>query len=298
MALLRDQRSLITRRQALGTGMTPDEIEGHLAVGRWIRVHQSVYAAAASRPSAERALLAACLAGGPNRDVAASHLSAAWLLELIGNPPRIPVVTIPYSRHIRLEGVLVHRSRDFDPRRVGRVNGIPCADPFRVLTDLAGQMSHDRFTPILDRALATGRVTTEGLTAEIERRRSRGRRGPNHLLRLLEDRGMAGGPEASVLEAQALRLFRRYRIAVMGREVVVGPGGRYRIDFLIAPGLAVEVDGFAYHWSPEAKAYDDARRNQLRAEGLTILVYDWRTIRFQGPRVAMEIRSALLRLAS
>jgi very-short-patch-repair endonuclease len=77
----------------------------------------------------------------------------------------------------------------------------------------------------------------------------------------------------------------------------VAPDGRYRIDFLIVPGLAVEVDGFAHHWSPEDKAYDDARRNRLRLSGLVVLVYDWRAVRFEERRLANEILDALGRLA-
>ena len=39
--------------------------------------------------------------------------------------------------------------------------------------------------------------------------------------------------------------------------------------------MFVEVDGYAYHWSPEQKRYDDARRNKLWLRGFTVLVYDW-----------------------
>ena len=105
-----------------------------------------------------------------------------------------------------------------------------------------------------------------------------------------------GGPEPSVLEAEALRLFRRMGIPVLGREVVCGPDGRYRIDFLIGAGLVVEVDGYAYHWSPEAKRHDDTRRNRLRLEGWVVLVYSWLDIRRDGRRVGREIASAKLRL--
>jgi hypothetical protein len=29
----------------------------------------------------------------------------------------------------------------------------------------------------------------------------------------------------------------------------------------VSPNLFVELDGYAYHWSPEQKRHDDARRN-------------------------------------
>lgn len=153
-------------------------------------------------------------------------------------------------------------------------------------------------TMVVDAALYTGLVSTAGLEAEIARRSRPGRAGPSRLADLLHKRGMIGGPEPSVLEAQAMRLFRRFDITVLGREIHVGSDGRYRIDFLIAADLVVEVDGFAHHWSPEAKSYDDTRRNRLRAAGLTVLVYDWRAIRQEPNRVVREIQQAMARLTA
>lgn len=87
------------------------------------------------------------------------------------------------------------------------------------------------------------------------------------------------------------------KVPVPGREVRAGPDGRYRIDISLVPPVMVEVDGFAFHWSPEAKAYDESRRNQLRLSGVFLLVYTWRDIRFEAPRVAREVLAALTRHA-
>ena len=224
---------------------------------------------------------------------AASHLSAAGLLGLVEHPPTRPVITIPYRRTVSLAGVTVHRSRDLDQTRILERRGVRYTDPLRILTDLAAEMEPDRLALIADAALYKGLVSTAGLEAEIARRGRSGRQGPSRLADLLQKRGLIGGPEPSVLEAQAMRLFRRSGIPVLAREVRVGTDGRYRIDFLIAEGLAVEVDGFAHHWSPEAKAYDDARRNHLRAAGIVVLVYDWRAIRSEPRRVVADIRTAM-----
>lgn len=240
--------------------------------------------------------MAACLAAGPA--AAASHLSAAWLLGLVKRPPGRPVITIPYSRSIRLAGVTVHRSLDLDQTRLLERRGIRYTDPLRILTDLACEIGADELSMIMDAALYTGLVSTAGLEAEIARRSTSGRRGPSRLAELLQTRGMIGGPPPSVLEAQAMRLFRQYGIPVLAREVRFYDDGRYRIDFVMAQGLAVEVDGFAHHWSPEAKSYDDTRRNRLRAGGLVVLVYDWRAIRQEPTRVVTEIRQALDRAVS
>ena len=49
------------------------------------------------------------------------------------------------------------------------------------------------------------------------------------------------------------------------------PIGRYRTDFVINARLVVEIDGAAYHGSPEAKARDAERDRWMRSEGYHVL---------------------------
>lgn len=289
--VLRRQFSVISAEQARAAGLTRAQIMNFVRIGRWVTLHPGIYAEASSPATPDRTLMAATLAGGPHS--AASHLSAAWWLGLVSRPPALPVITIPHGSRRWIEGVDLRRSRDHDPSRVLVRRGVPYTDPLRVLTDVAADLDADDLAPIVYAALSSKLVTIMGVQQEITRRQSQGRAGPAQLRQLLNDRALIGGPPVSVLEAETIRLLTRYRIPIAGREVHAFPDGRYRIDFLIVERLAVEVDGYAHHWSPEDKAYDDARRNQLRAQGITVLVYDWRAIRFDGGRVAAEIRRAL-----
>lgn len=288
---MRAQLGLIQRSQALALGMTRGQIEYRLTSRRWEAVHPGTYRSAEGPASPEQLLLAACLTAGP--DAVASHLSAAWMWDLVRRSPPAPQLSVPYPLQPRLHGVAVRRCRDLDPGRTIVRRGIPCTDPVRVLGDVAAVLPGDELAGIVDGAVGRGLVSPEALVQEIDRRRRPGQPGPAALRRMLAGRGMVGGPPPSVLEVEAMRLFRRWGIPVLGREVSYGPHAQYRIDFLIAPGLAVEVDGFAHHWSPEAKARDEARRNQLRLNGLFILVYTWTDIRGDGRRVAAEITRAL-----
>jgi hypothetical protein len=86
-------------------------------------------------------------------------------------------------------------------------------------------------------------------------------------------------------------------IPVTGREVKAGPDDRYRLDFTLLPPVAMEVDGYTHYWSPEAKAYDEARRNRLRLDGVFLLVYTWIDIRRHQSRVHGELTTALARYA-
>ncbi len=71
------QYSLAHRQQALDLGMTPRQIHPRLASGWLTRVHQAVCRVGDTAPSLHRAVLAACLATGP--EAVASHTTAAAL---------------------------------------------------------------------------------------------------------------------------------------------------------------------------------------------------------------------------
>jgi hypothetical protein len=254
-----------------------------------------VYCLAVSPPTFEQRLMSACLAAGP--ESLASHAAAAWLWDLLPRSPERVSVTVPPRHRPRLAGVDIHRLDDVDPSRTICRRGIPCTDPLRTLVDLAAVADPVTTSGAVDRALASGLVTGKGLAAELGRREARGRRGVRPLRELLTERGIVGAPRASVLEREATQLLQRWRVPILGREVSAGPDDRYRLDFLLASPVAMEVDGYTYHWSPEAKSHDEARRNLLRLEGTFLLVYTWRDVRCDQRRMHGEIMTAIARYA-
>jgi very-short-patch-repair endonuclease len=90
-----------------------------------------------------------------------------------------------------------------------------------------------------------------------------------------------------------LRLLHGAGIAPMGIETRPHSELSYRLDILLAPGLALEVDGYSYHHSAQQMAEDARRRNRLQLAGTQTLVYTWRDIAHDGPRVVLEVRTAL-----
>ncbi len=292
--LFRTQHGLVRRQQVLRLGFTPRQIQYRLSTGEWQLVHPSVYRLAASPATFEQRLLAACWATGPQS--VASHASAAWLWGLLPQPPDHPTITVPASQHPRPAGVEIHRL-DIDPTRISFRSGIPCTNPLRALVDLAATADHRTVVSAVDQALSTRLVSGKALDAELERRTARGRRGVRALRQILVGRGVIGAPAASVLEREARRLLDKWGIPITGSEVAAGPDGRYRLDYMLLPPVAMEVDGYTHHWSPEAKAADEARRNQLRLGGLFLLVYTWIDLRAEQRRVYQEITTALSRLS-
>jgi hypothetical protein len=292
--LFRDQHGLVYRQQVLRLGFTPRQIRYRLASGEWHQVHAGVYRLAAAPVTFEQRLLAACFATGAQS--VASHASAAWLWGLLPKPPDRPAVTVPPRVHPQPAGVEVHRQQ-VDPDRISYRRGIPCTDPLRALVDLAATADHRTVVAAVDQALSSRLVSGQAISAELERRASPGRRGVRPLREILIGRGVIGAPRASVLERQVARLLSQWGIPVSGCEVKAGPDGRYRLDFMLIEPVAMEVDGYTHHWSPEAAAHDNARRNALRLEGLVLLVYSWIDVRAAPHRMYRELTTALRRFA-
>ena len=285
----RTHGGLLTRAQAMALGATAKQIKVRLARAEWEIVFRTVYRDAGSPPTTHQHLLAACLAAGPH--AMASHRSAAWLWEMVEAPPRAPELTVPSSDQHgrRVAGITVHRTTQ-RARTVLR-RGIPATNSVRTLVDLGAVVGAGALTVAVDRALAARLVTVAGLVAELSRIGRRGRPGVAPLRQVLTDRGLVGAPHPSVLESQTLRLFRVWQLPVPV-EQAAGADGEYRLDFAYADvRMAVEVDGYVWHFSPEQQRRDHARRNRLQAEGWRILVYTWRDVVNEPARVASEIAS-------
>jgi hypothetical protein len=223
----------------------------------------------------------------------ASHQSAAWLWKLQPCPER-HAITIPAGLSARVVGADVHRL--VDPWHDSFVQNIPCTNPLRTIVDAAAVMGAPALDETVDRALASSLVTVKGIEAEMERLSRQGRNGTGALRWALRRRGYIDWPKPSVLESTALRLLHQGGIRPMAVERVAGPDGRYRLDMLLHPRLAAEFDGYTYHRAPEMKAYDERRRNHILLGGITLLVYTYVDVMWDGRRVLTEVGEALNRI--
>jgi hypothetical protein len=193
---------------------------------------------------------------------------------------------------------VLHRSRDLDVSTAVHRNGMRVTNPARTLVDVAGTVGPGQLTEAVDNALALKLVTTAGLQAEIDRLSRAGRPGVAVLRRHLVDRGYVGAPEPSVLEARTRRLILRAGLPIPVVEYRAGADGQYRLDFAwVELLLAIEVDGYAWHFSVDQKRHDDARRNRLQAAGWRVLVYSWTQIIREPASVVEDIRANYSQLA-
>ncbi|MDQ1413616.1 MAG: hypothetical protein QOE07_2204 [Acidimicrobiaceae bacterium] len=295
---LRSHHCVIGSDEAFKIGATPYTVRRKLSRGEWDQLYRGVYRDTAGPPGPYQDLRAAFVATRGLGVV--SHASAAWVWDLVPRPPGTPELTIPIGCHSSWRpNLTIHRSRDLERTKPVNRNAILVTNPLRTLVDLAGSAPPQVLTEAVDSALARHLVTTEALMAEIDRLSRPGRDGVGTLRRHLWERGFVGAPEPSVLEAHTRRLVDSTRLPHPEVEVRVGEDGEYRLDIAWRPVFfAVEVDGYAWHFSPEHQERDVTRRNQLQQAGWTLLVYTWRQVMRQSGLVATEIIETHRRLAA
>jgi very-short-patch-repair endonuclease len=288
------QYGVASRPELRALGVSAKVEQQHVARGEWDRPSKRVLRLVGATRSPEQDIMIALLEAGPSAIV--SHESAAWLWDLLAAPDR-HAVTVGPKATTRKGPFALHRIAGRPPVPSTR-KGMPVTNPLRTLVDLAGVVKPDVLDEALDRAVASRLLTVEAVKAELDRVGKRGRKGAGAMRAALRRRGLNEGPHPSVLEARLHRLLRSGGITPIKVEQVAGSHGQYRIDTLLDPDVAVEVDGHAYHSTPEQKAYDERRRAEIRMGGTFMLVYDWRAVMQDGRRVLAECHKALARYGS
>ena len=308
---LRGQDQVISRAQCLAAGARKHDVTAMLRSGTWVRVLSGVYMESTVRLTPRRRHVAGLLACGAGAVL--SHASAAWIWGIVDDPPEHVHVTVAAHKNPRPAGIRVHRAA-VPPAGVVH-DGLRCTDPIRTLVDVAATpISDSMLDTAVDSAIARGIADDRRLTAVLypqastvggpvdrgDRQVATGSRrrpwGAERLARSLERRGLVGARQPSVLEARADRLFKRYGITGFTAQHEVFDGA-CRLDYAdeIAK-LDVEVDGFAFHRTPEQLQHDTRRRNRLTDNGWTVMVYLWRDIVERPDEVAREILATQSRL--
>jgi very-short-patch-repair endonuclease len=107
--------------------------------------------------------------------------------------------------------------------------------------------------------------------------------------------------EESGLEARFGRLAIRFGLPKLTLQHEVWHEGRFvaRPDAAYPPlKLAIEIDGFAHHSSPDAFQSDRTRQNRLVALGWTVLRFTWTDIVKHPEQVAAVILETRDRLVA
>ncbi len=137
--VLRAQRQVITRRQALLCGVPPSTLDRYVAQGGpWQRLLPGIYLAVTGTATQDQREMAALLYAGPRSLLTGSAAMRRHRLRLAG--PDVMDVLIPWQRKRQSAGfVRVHRTRRM-PERFYVAGQIRFAKPARAVADAAAPL--------------------------------------------------------------------------------------------------------------------------------------------------------------
>ena len=163
LALMASQHGLITFRQAIGSGVSADQVARHASRGEWVRVRHGVYADGEVWRSLDEYV------GRPLLGVRAAHLvlesphvfshdSAALLhgMGLFGVASGLVHVTRPDVRGDRTKAAIKHHGAIFELEQVTTAGGLPCLDLARTSVDIAREHGLTAGVAACDHALRVG----------------------------------------------------------------------------------------------------------------------------------------------
>jgi very-short-patch-repair endonuclease len=284
------QHGLVSRPQAIATGLTTRQVQARVTAGLLVAVHRGVYRMAGAPPTPSQVLLAACFAGGEG--AVASHRSAAAIWRLRGvERPQCPEITVHGTSSVHVRAVVVHRTSRLRSPDVGMRDGIPATSVPRTLLDL-GAVAPWLVEAAMEDALFRGLTTPGSLRRVLDRVGASGRNGTAVLSALAEARTPGQAPTESPLEDAIVGVLRRHGLPepVRQHRVRTSGGRTLRLD-LAYPDikLAIEADGRIWHSGRADFARDRARTNVLAGLGWTLLRFGWHDVGGGGLRLAADV---------
>jgi very-short-patch-repair endonuclease len=268
------QHGVVARQQLLAAGQSARVIRRAVEAGRLRPVFRGIYAVGHVALRREGWWMAALLACGDG--AALSHLTAATLWQL-RTCPILPIDVITSTDHGRKHTrITTHRTR-LHPFDALVIDGLRVTTPSRTIVDLAALLEARALREAVERAQDVRRFDPQDIAATLARApRRKGTRRLTDLIALIQpDKDNA----RSHLERLFLALTRAARL--LRPEVNIEIGGRRRDFAWPDRRLVVEVDGYRYHSSRQARLRDNRRDRELTALG-------WRPVRFTYEEVAFE----------
>jgi len=270
-ARIKHQDGLISRRQALGHGLSVTDIKRRVRRREWVAVHPGVYVNHTGELTWRQRAWAAVLAGGPG---AALCLDSA--LRAHEGPGRKQFdastihVAVPHGRRLLVpEGVRLHQVVDLSSR-VQWNKTPPCTKYDDTVLDLASRGTTLTSVARLADACGSRRTTAARLRGRLDERKRIPQR--DWLRSVLSD--VADGT-CSVLEHGFLDLVERPHGLPPGERQAVrdlGNGRVYRDVDLPDLGMRIELDGKLFHTSTEDRDRDLERDldSVVEEDGTTI----------------------------
>jgi hypothetical protein len=286
------QDGLITRRQALAGGMTPESIRHALGPGRrWQRLAKGVYATFNGPLSPRHRVRAALLYTGPSAMVTGAPACRAYGLRYV--PDEAPlVVLVPWTAQpASLPFAQLRRTRTLPVSRM--VGGFPVAPPERsVLDACVGAGSLRAVRALLCEAAQVGLTSHARLSAELAGARWNGA----GLARRAIDDVRAGCRSAPECELRDLVASSALIEEPVWNQPVDGVDGRPLIPDAAwhDARVVVEIDSAEWHRLGDLVEQTEQRRARYATQGWSVLPVSPRRLRTEPTIVLAEIEAAVL----
>jgi hypothetical protein len=294
-ALAAGQHGAVSRAQLLRLGVTPKAIRCALETGELVRRGTAVYVVGGAPRTWRQDLLVAVLDAGPG--ACASHRAAAILLGLARrDAAEVAEISVPHRRSGRIDGAIVHRNLDLLPdEHIVEVDGIPCTGPLRTLVDLGAVEPWWEVRDALERAVQSQQATILGAEWLLARLSKQGRHGCGVIRKVLDLRALkSASPQPGLLEPRMAGVFIRYGLPEAAYQHDVFGDGSVVVDFAyVAMRIAIEVDGFETHGTPDAMTGDFERQHRLELAGWKVIRFTWHQVTRRPAYVAKVIRGVL-----
>lgn len=270
-SLLVEQAGVISRDQALALGLSARQIDRRVAEGRWLRAFPGTYRLRAVAPTPEGEVRAAAL-WLPDAVLLGSGAGFWW--DIVDTPPARWEFLIRGVAHLTPHHRVRVRRCFVDDRDVTSRRGLAVISRPLAVLRTAVEMERERRgagITLIDRVKQRRLVTEMDLARAF--RRNCGTWGTTTMRWLLE---RTGDDAHSELERLAVSLLRAAGITNFKPNLTIrlGNGRKTEIDIAFRrERIAIELDGFAYHSTPDAHRVDLRRMNDLLADG-------WRVRRF------------------
>ena len=287
----RFQFDVVSRQQALRSGMSHSAIASKVKCGRWRQVYPGVYATFSGPVRREAQLWAAVLYAGEGAQL--SHETAAEVNGLSDRQSRLINVTVSTARRVRQPpGMVIHRSAYVDVEARFPRGVVPHTLVEETVIDLVAKAgSFDEACGWVTTAFGR-RLTGEGSlrTALSARRKLRWREQLDEMIIA------AAGGAHSLLEFRYDRdVERAHRLPTASRQApFTKPDGSrgFRDRYYDTHGLVVELDGRQAH-PAERRGQDRSRDNDATAGGGSTLRYDWDDVTRHACLTAAQVARSL-----
>lgn len=286
-----EQHQVITRSQALAAGMPHSTIDYQVAPGRaWQVLLPGVYLTVTGTVTQLHRNVAALLYAG-NRSVITGPAAVRLHQLRLADTDAVDVLVPLTVRRQNVGFVRLHRTTRM-PTQWHKADGIRFAAATRAVADAARILSRfDDVRAVVCQAVQRRECTVRDLLIELDR----GPAARSTLLRAALAEVSDG--VRSVAEGDFRLLIIRGRLPVpMFNATLYTMDGQF-IAMVDAwwedAGVAVEIDSYAYHTSPEAQERDRDRHARLVKHGVLPLHFAPRRVKTDGEEILGQIRSAI-----